>query len=101
MKIRYIDEIARGLVSAGQIDVRRIEQCERIYSGAAINRRLGPVIGHEIVARSRADDVGTAAPVDRVVAGAGHDGIDAYRAGHIQRRRQGARIETLEASDVD
>ena len=93
--------VARRLIGASEIDVRRARQHQRVGAGAAVDRRFGAVIGHGVVAAAGIDHVGAAAAIDRIVARAGRDGVGARRSRHGHRRRDARRGQVLEIRDAD
>src|SRR6201999_3480395 len=61
--------VAAGLVGAvGQIDIGLRQHHQGVVVGAAIDAGFGAAIGDQVVAGAPADDIGTAAAVDGIVA---------------------------------
>ena len=92
-------EIARRLVHIGQIDDGVGLQHQGIGARAAVDGRLGAVIGDRVIAGTGRDDVGAAAAVDGVGPRAGGDRVGTGRAGHCQRARQDTGVDALEIAD--
>ena len=80
------DRVAGGLVDAGRdgkIDRRDAagrREHQRVRSGAAVDRRLRPLVDDLIVAAAGIDDVSAARAVDRIGARAAGDRVGARRA---------------------
>ena len=93
------DIVAARLIGGGEIDRDRAFQRQRVHAGAAVQRDFRAMIGDDIVARARVDDVGAAAAIQRVVARTARDDIRARGARDRNARRQRGRIYILDVDD--
>ena len=105
-EIRHQHAVARGLVrTCGNREIDRGDAArrgknQRIGTGSAVDRGLGPMIDDRIVAAIGVDDVGIANAVNGVVAEAAGDDVRARRTGDRNPRRQGRGVDVLEIRDV-